>query len=81
MTQNFTAKFWGALGFLYTTGGKTKVRGLQQNGTQKSLSLSATINYDFSPKWAASLRFGETVAQNEFGLEGKLYHFKLISRF
>jgi len=81
LTQNFTPKFWGALGFLYSRGGKTKVHGVQQNGTQKSLGLSFSITYDFSPKWAASFRFGETVAQNEFGLDGSLYHVKLVSRF
>jgi len=43
--------------------------------------MRTTFTYDFSPNWAVSLQFGETVAKNEFGLDGKLYHFKLISRF
>jgi hypothetical protein len=81
VTQNITSRFWGSAGFLYSHGGKTKIHGVQQNGTQKSLSLSASLNYTFSPKWVLSFRFGETVASNEFGLEGSLYHLKLISRF
>jgi len=81
VTQNFTSHFWGSLGFLYSLGGKTKIHGIQQNGTQKSLSLSASLSYTLSPKWVLSFRFGETVANNEFGLEGSLYHLKLISRF
>jgi len=81
VTQNFTSNFWGAFGFLYNYGGKTDIRGIQQNGTQKSLSLTFALNYEFSPRWAMGFRFGETVAQNEFGLDGTLYHLKLISRF
>jgi hypothetical protein len=81
VTQNVTSKFWVSLGFLYTRGGKTRIKGVQQNGTQKSFSLSASLNYNFSPKWALGFRFGETVAQNEFGLDGSLYHLKLINRF
>jgi hypothetical protein len=81
VTQNFTSRFWGSLGFLYSHGGKTSIHGVQQNGTQESLSLSASLNYNFSPKWALGFRFGETVARNEFGLDGSLYHIKLISRF
>lgn len=81
VTQNVTSKFWVSFGFLYNRGGKTRIRGVQQNGTQKSLSLSASLNYNFSPRWALGFRFGETVAQNEFGLDGTLYHLKLISRF
>jgi len=81
LTQNFTSNFWGAFGFLYNRGGKTKIRGVQQNGTQKSLSLSVALNYEFSPNWVVGFRFGETVARNEFGLDGSLYHLKLISRF
>ncbi len=81
VTQDFTGRFWGALGFLYTAGGKTKVDGIRRNGTQKSLSLSATLNYEVSKRWALSFRYGETVAQNKFGLEGSLYHLKLVTRF
>jgi hypothetical protein len=81
VTQNVTSKFWVSLGFLYTRGGKTRIKGVQQNGTQKSFSLSASLNYNFLPKWALGFRFGETVAQNEFGLDGSLYHLKLINRF
>jgi hypothetical protein len=81
VTQNVTSKFWVSLGFLYNRGGKTRIKGVQQNGTQKSFSLSASLNYNFSPKWALGFRFGETVAQNEFGLDGSLYHLKLINRF
>ena len=81
LTQNFIEKFWGALGFLYTHGGKAKIRGKVQNGTQKSLSLSMALNYDFSPRWSLNFRYGETVAQNEFGLDGTLFHLKFINRF
>jgi len=81
VTQNVTSRFWASLGFLYNRGGKTRIRGVQQNGTQKSLSLSASLNYNFSPRWAVGFRFGETVAKNDYGLDGTLYHLKLISRF
>ncbi len=81
VTQNMTSKFWVSMGFLYSRGGKTRIRGILQNGTQKSFSLSASLNYNFSPKWALGFRFGETVAKNEYGLDGALYHLKLISRF
>lgn len=43
MVQDFTDKFWGALGVLWTAG-------------------------------------GETVARNDYGLEGSLYHLKLVTR-
>jgi len=81
LTQDFAERIWGAVGFLYTRGGKTKINGKVQNGKQKSLSLSMALNYDFSPRWSLNFRYGETVARNEFGLEGSLYHLKLITRF
>jgi hypothetical protein len=81
LAQDFTARFWGALGFLWTSGGETRVNGVRQNGAQRSLGLAITLNYEFSPRWALNFRYGETVAQNEFGLDGSLYHLKLVTRF
>jgi hypothetical protein len=80
-TQNLTSKFWMSLGFLYSQGGKTRVDGIQQNDAQESLGLTASLNYNYSPKWSVGFRFGDTVAKNDFGLDGSLFHFKLISRF
>lgn len=77
VTQNFTQRTWGSLGLLYSRGGKTTINGLPGNGSQESLSLSATLGINFSPRWALQLRFGQSVAQNEFGLVGKIYQFKL----
>lgn len=81
LTHNFTGHFWGAFGALWTAGGETKIGAMQQNGEQRSLSVSASLSYEFSPRWALMFRYGETVAQNEFGLDGTLYHLKLVSRF
>ena len=81
LAQDFTPRFWGAVGFLWSAGGEPKINGVQQNGAQRSLGLAITLNYDFSPGWSLNFRYGETVAQNEFGLDGSLYHIKLISRF
>lgn len=81
VTQNVTSRFWVSLGLLYSRGGKTRINGAVQNGIQKSISLSVSLNYNFSPRYALGFRFGETVAKNEFGLDGSLYHLKLISRF
>jgi len=81
MTQDLSTKFWGALGFLYSYGGKTEIGGVEQNGTQRSLGLTATLSYQVTPRWAINVRYGDTVARNEFGLDGSLYHLKLVSRF
>jgi len=81
LSQDFTSRFWGALGFLWTAGGETKVNGVQKNGAQRSLGLAITLDYDFSPKWTLTFRYGETVAQNDYGVDGSLYHLKLITRF
>jgi hypothetical protein len=81
LTHDFTDRLWGAFGALWTAGGKTKIGGVQQNGAQRSLSLSASLGYEFSPRWGLMFRYGETVAQNEFGLDGTLYHLKLVTRF
>lgn len=81
VVQDFTAKFWGAIGVLWTDGGATEIKGIRQNGSQRSLSLSITADYDFSPKWSLNFRYGETVARNEYGLEGALYHLKFVTRF
>lgn len=81
VVQDFTDKFWGALGVLWTAGGETKVNGVQQNSSQRSLSMSLTLDYDFTPKWSLNFRYGETVARNDYGLEGSLYHLKLVTRF
>jgi len=80
-THDFSVRSWGSLGFLYTQGGKTSVNGVTQNGSQESLSLSASLGMEISPRWALRLRYGNSVAQNEFGLKGTLYQFKLITRF
>ncbi|MFC1605497.1 transporter [Pseudomonadota bacterium] len=81
ITQDFTAHFWGSFGFLWARGGETRLNGLLQNGSQRSLWLATALNYEFSPRWALNFRYGETVAQNEFGLDGSLYHLKLVTRF
>lgn len=80
-THDFSARSWGSLGILYTQGGKTSINGVTQNGSQKSLGLSASLGMEISPRWALRLRYGNSVAQNEFGLKGALYQFKLITRF
>lgn len=81
VTQNFTVRSWGSLGFLYDLGGKTTIEGMTTNGTQKSLALTATLGFNFSPGWVLQLRFGSSVAQNEYGLVGTLYQFKLARFF
>jgi hypothetical protein len=81
LAQDFTARLWGALGFLWSRGGETRVNGVRQNGAQRSLGLAVTLDYDFSARWTLNFRYGETVAQNEFGLDGSLYHLKLVTRF
>ncbi|MBT8430037.1 MAG: transporter [Gammaproteobacteria bacterium] len=80
-TQNFSRRTWGSLGFLYNRGGKTTINGLPANGSQESLALTATLGMNFSPRWGLQLRFGKSVAQNEFGLVGKVYQFKLTRSF
>lgn len=80
-TQDFSTNLWASVGYLWTQGGKTKINGRVQNGTQRSLSLSVSLSYRISPHWALSFRYGDTVYRNEFGLDGSLYHFKLITRF
>jgi hypothetical protein len=81
LIHDFSDRLWGAFGALWTAGGETKIGAVQQNGSQRSLSLSVTLGYELSPRWALKFRYGESVAQNEFGLDGTLYHFKLVSRF
>ncbi len=81
ITQEFSPRTWGALGFLYDRGGKTTVRGTAANGTQRSLALTGTLGINFSPRWGLQIRFGQSVAQNEFGLVGKVYQFKLARIF
>ncbi len=81
LSHDFTGKLWGAVGMLYTYGGKTKLNGETLNGTQEALALTATLDYDLSPSWSLNFRYGDTVYQNDFGLSGTLYHLKLITRF
>jgi len=80
-TQDFTKRLWGAVGFLYTYGGATKIRGITQNGAQESLSLSISLGYEVSRHWRLYLRYGDSVWQNNNGMDGSLYHFKLVTRF
>jgi hypothetical protein len=81
VTHDLGARSWGGVGLLYTRGGATTINGIEQNGMQESLSLSASLGWDFSPRWAVHLRYGDTIDQNENGLDGTLYHLKLINRF
>ncbi len=80
-TQNFSERTWGSLGFLYNEGGKTRVRGVTTNGNQRSLALSATLGINFATNWGFQLRYGQSVAQNEAGLKGQVYQFKLARFF
>ncbi len=77
VTQNFTRRTWGSLGLLYERGGKTTINGLPASGSQRSLALTATLAINFSPRWMLQVRYGQVVDQNEFGLVGKMYQFKL----
>ena len=81
LSHDFTGKLWGALGMLYTYGGKTQSNGITLSGSQESLALSLTLDYDLSPHWALNFRYGQSVYQNDSGLDGTLYHLKLITRF
>ena len=81
VTQSFSPRTWGSLGFLYDRGGKTMIRGDTANGSQQSLALTATFGFNLSPRWGLQLRYGQVVAQNEFGLVGKVYQFKLARIF
>ena len=81
VSQNFSPRTWGALGALYSRGGRTTINGLPGNGSQMSLALTATLGVNFSPRWVMQLRFGQSVAQNESGLVGKIYQFKLARFF
>ena len=80
-TQNFSARTWGSLGILYTAGGKTSVGGTTTNGSQQSLALSATLGFNFADHWGFQLRYGQSVAQNDAGLKGKIFQFKLARNF
>lgn len=80
-SQDFTNRLWGALGFLYTYGGSTKIRGVTQNGAQESLALSLSVGYEVSRHWRLYLRYGDSVWQNKNGLKGSLYHLKMTTRF
>ena len=80
ITHDFSPRTWGSLGAVYFRGGRTKVNGEVQNGSQKSVGLTATFEFHPTPVWSLQVRFGQTIAQNEFGLEGNLYQFK-VARF
>ena len=80
ITQDFSPRTWGSLGAVYFKGGETRVNGEIQNGSQRSFGLTATFEFHPTPVWSLQIRFGQTVAQNEFGLEGNLYQFK-VARF
>jgi hypothetical protein len=80
-TQNFSPRTWGSLGLLYDEGGKTKINGTTTNGKQRSLAFSGILGINFTSNWGFQLRYGQVIAQNESGLEGKLYQFKLARFF
>lgn len=45
------------------------------------MMIEGQVVQDFTPRWSINFRYGETLARNEYGLEGSLYHLKLITRF
>ena len=81
LTHDFTERTWGGLGMSYTTGGATTVRGVQQNGRQKSLALSATLGIRLGLRYWLHLNYGETITHNDAGLKGTLYRVRLITSF
>ena len=81
LTRDLTNTFWGAVGIQYTVGGATKVKGRPTGGRQKFLGAVLSVGWDFSSHWSLDARLGTSVAQNEFGLKGEVYHLKLKYRF
>lgn len=81
LTRDLTQRLWGAIGILYSVGGATTVNGQPRSGRQRFLGLTLTAGWEISPAWALDARLGTSLAQNEFGLEGDVYHLKLKHRF
>ena len=81
LTHDLGERVWGAVGLFYSNGGATRVRGLPAGGRQESLGGSISLGMDFSARWGMDFRYGDSLAQNENGLEGSLYHLKLKHRF
>jgi hypothetical protein len=81
LTRDFGTSWWGAVGMQYTVGGATTVDGEPNSGRKKFLGAVLSLGWDIAPAWSLDARLGTSVAQNEFGLEGDIYHLKLKHRF
>ncbi len=76
LTHDLRPQLWGSIDALYVTGGETDVNGVDQNNSQRSTALGATLGWKFKKGWGVEASYGETVSHNEFGSDGRLIRVK-----
>jgi hypothetical protein len=76
LTRNFSPAIWGSLDAQYSLGGETKIDGIDQDNSQESLSLGATIGLNLSASLSTQVSVGKSVANNNDGAEGDFVRVK-----
>ncbi len=76
VTHDFSLMFWGSLDALYTLGGETKVDGVDQDNSQSSLALGATLGVNLSRAFGFQATYGKIVDRNENGMDGNMWRVK-----
>jgi len=80
-TRDFSPMFWGSLDALYTLGGETRVDGVDQDNSQSSLALGATLGVNLSRTLGLQATYGKIVDHNESGMDGSMWRIKFSYMF
>jgi len=69
-TRNINKALWLGVDAVAKAGGKTKTDGIDDDNSQSSLELGATVGMNLSKSFALKATYGGVVARNSNGLDG-----------
>jgi hypothetical protein len=77
VTHNLNKAVWIGVDALYTSGGSTTTDGRDDDNSQSSLEMGATVGVNLSKNAALKATYGEVVSRNDSGLDGR--GFRLVA--
>jgi hypothetical protein len=77
VTHNLNQAVWIGVDALYTSGGSTTTDGRDDDNSQSSLEMGATVGVNLSKNFALKATYGEVVSRNDSGLDGR--GFRLVA--
>lgn len=75
ITQNVNKALWVSIDSLYTYGGETKTNGVSGGNNQSAFSLGGSIGVNLSSSLQLKASYGEVIARNDDGPDGRMLRF------